>query len=171
MRFIDKVRNFELYLQSYETITFFELRSLFGSSLFAPLIFILALPLALFSTQWIAIPLTSVIIFSSIWYFYDTKLWMPDGVKACTLSKPKARKLLHLLDTFAEKNPSPSWHTFLQVNIVLIACAAFRVGFTLPPGLPSIFPVLAILTLSWASLFEQERLSWLGYILFFIHLF
>src|SRR5262245_53355592 len=121
MNMQEKIKNFAIYLQSYQTITFFELRSLFGSSLFAVVIFILALPLLLFSTQWVTLPLSSVIICCAIWYFFDTNIWMPDFVKKVTLSQDTARKLSVWLERLTDKSLSPAWNYFKQANIVVIA--------------------------------------------------
>src|SRR5438046_328887 len=91
--FRDKVKELSDYCEQYDKITLFELNALFGSQLTTIYMFLLSLPLIVFSTQWIALPLSFLLLVLSIWYFFDEPLWMPDRLKRVTISANHLKRL------------------------------------------------------------------------------
>lgn len=161
-----KILKFASYLEQYPTITFFELKGIFGSALLYILIFLSALPLVLFSNQWLALFFGSFIILSSIWLFFDDALWMPDWIKRISISREFARKVASYLQDSVADTPSPSWQHFYLLNILTIGIAAFFIGFIQSSGACSFFMAVTILIASSASFLESARTSLLSCVVF-----
>jgi hypothetical protein len=154
---------FAAYIEKYPTITLFEIRGIFGTSLFNIIIFLCALPLALFSNQWMALFFASIIIFCDIWLGFNSKLWMPDFIKRLSLSQTNAKKIALWLQKSIPDTFSPSWPHFYRSNLFVICLAAFSIGFIQPAGIGSFLMAISILCVSTASFFESIRASLLGY--------
>src|ERR1700682_5160344 len=92
-----KINELHSYTDRFAVITLFEIRQLFGSSLFALVIFVLTLPLFFFSTQWIVLPLSALIIVCGIWYFFGQKLWLPDAMKRLAIPSKAIRAITSVL--------------------------------------------------------------------------
>src|SRR5437870_278072 len=153
--FLQKIKTLEAYSKEHKTITFFEISQLFGPSLFNLVIFAAALPLLVFSTQWIVFPLTTFIIMCMIWYFFDDDLWTPDRVKAIKISSDQVEKTAIFIEKICEKETWPDvpvhfWKVLRLINMAIITFTAFRIGYIDNPGQFSFSEVFTILILSFA---------------------
>lgn len=173
--FLKKLNTLEVYTEQEKTITFFELGQLFGSSLFNVVIFMATLPLLMFSSQWIVFPLTTFIMMCAIWCFFNDNLWMPDSIKALSLSSSLIKKIVIVAKKMCQKEkwadiPARFWPKLRIINIIVIGFAAFQIGYIESPAKTSFLAIFSLLILSYSSLTEKGWLSCAGYLLFLMAL-
>lgn len=166
--FKEKLKELSTYSEQYETITLFELNTLFGSSLTTAYMFLFSLPLLIFTTQWIALPLTFLILVASIWYFFDEPLWMVDNLKRLSFTSRYLQKCALGLEkitipafAFYDQNSG----LFQKLNAILLGITAFHVGFIESPNVlwRSVFTLLFI---SFGATFNAGYICLAGYAFF-----
>lgn len=166
--FTEKLRSLVPYCDRFETITFFELTQYFGQSLFLVLIWLSSLPLFIFSAEWIVLPLSALIMMCSIWYFFDSCLWLPDVVKAQTIAsqsvKQAAVTVIDLIDRYSERTGpqsqfAPYWVALGPLSVACMIIAAFLVGLV---GSASYLPVFCLFCLPIGLLLMDFYLSSIG---------
>src|SRR5437764_1063134 len=125
--FLETIKQLKIHSQQHETITLFELSQLFGSSFFNVVIFSAALPLVIFSSQWIVLPLTTFIVLCTIWFFFDDKVWVPDWAKAISFSSYKIQKTATFIEKACQLETWADLHSFSPklsiANIILMGVA------------------------------------------------
>lgn len=167
----NKLHQLADYCDRFQTITLFELTQYFGSSWFLVFIILSALPLLVFSTQLITVPLSTLCMVCSIWYYFDTNVWLADSWKAKSIASSTVKKcvlaLQQVLDrwencrfSLVQENPSSVHKT---VSVALIAMSAFAVGFA---ASSSFLPVLCLILLPLGLLLQDLSPTFMGYLLF-----
>lgn len=174
----EKLKELALYTEQHETITIYELSTLFGSSLTTYNAFLLSLPLLLFSNQWVALPLCFLILLCSIWYFFDEPLWMPDFIKRVSFPSPLLQKLVKradgVLSSIKAKLPKASFYEehisyFHKMNALLLGFLAFQVGFLESPE-TTWRSVLSLIFISFGATIDESYICFMGYVFFILAL-
>lgn len=178
LSFLDKTKELLLYTDRYETVTLFEISQLYGSALCAFLVFCFGLPLLVFSTMWVALPLTFVCLILSTLMLFDEGLWMIDSIKAVTLASPAIKKIvgpiLKALESLKARIPAASFYEqystiFRKANPIVMIVAAFLIGFIQSPD-TSILTVFSLLLVSLGSVIDDGYLCLAGYTAFLLGL-
>ncbi len=174
LTFLEKTKELTLNLERYDTVTLFEISQLYGSSLAAFLIFILSLPLWIFSTQLVALPLAFCIIALASLLFFDERVWLLDSLKRKKIASSTLSKWVRVLTTCLEqlrawiaKAPFYDQYSriFRIVNPVLLIIAAFQVGFIQSPH-TSTCTVLSLSLISLGSFSDDGYICLAGYLAF-----
>jgi hypothetical protein len=176
--FLDKTKELQLSSERYETITLFELTQLYGSSLCAFLAFILSIPLFLFATMWIALPLCFLILVCGIIMLFDENLWLPDMLKAKALPSPTIKSftgwVLQALDLQRKYIPMmPNYQQYValikKLSPILLIICAFQVGFIQTPH-TNTFSVFALFCISLGYFTDDGYITLAGYVAFLLGL-
>lgn len=174
--FLEKTKELELYTNRYDTVTLFEISQLYGPALSGVAIFLLSLPLLVFGAEWIALPISFLIMALGSFVFYDLRLWMPDRVKAVALSSSLLKIFLHKISKVIEKLqtiiPRSQFFNaretfFRKVSALTLLFAAFDLGFIQSPQ-TSYWTILALLLLSLDILLDVGVVSFVGYLCFLL---
>ncbi len=176
LSFLEKTKELLLYTDRYPEVTLFEISQLYGSSLCAFLTFILSLPLFIFGTMWISLPLCFLIMALSMLQLFDERVWLFDGLKATKLPSPFlkqvtsfVKKLLEQLKRLIPEAPFYEQYRtlFKKLSPIILIIAAFQVGFIQSPH-TNLLSVLSLGTISLGSFTDDGYLSVAGYLLFLL---
>lgn len=176
--FLEKTEELSSYSDRYETVTVFEITQHYGSTLCAFLAFCLSLPLLVFSTQWVALPLAFFIVVLGTLLLFDQRLWVADMFKSYEIAAPTIKKVTRWLALSLERlrkyiPEAPFYEGYLalfcKLNPLVIILAAFQLGFIQSPE-TSNFTVFSLLFVSLGSFTDDGYLCLAGYSLFLLGL-
>ncbi len=176
LTFLEKTKELLLYSDRYEAVTLFEICQLYGSSFCAFLACILSLPLIIFSTQWVALPLCFCILALAILLLFDERLWLLDALKRQKISSPHLKKIstgvIAVLERLRKWIPeAPFYEQYAQIirvlNPLLLIIGAFQVGFIQSPN-TNTFSVLSLILISLGSFSDDGYICCAGYACFIL---
>ena len=178
LSFLEKTQELTLYTDRYETVTLFEISQLYGSSLCAFLIFVLSLPLMIFSTQWVVLPISFCCIALGSLLLFDERLWLLDSLKRLKIASKTLKKITKGITAGLEQ--LKVWiataafyeqysRFFRVVNPLLLIIVAFQLGFIQSPH-TSYFSVFSLLFVSLGSFTDDGYLCLAGYTVFLFSL-
>lgn len=176
--FLEKTKELSAYSDRYETVTVFEITQHYGSTLCAFLAFCLSVPLLVFSSQWVALPLAFVIVVLATLLLFDQRLWVADMFKSyhipsstIKLSTTWAAASFERLKKAIPEAPFYAIYApvFSRLNPLVLILAAFMVGFIQSPN-TNTFTVLSLLFVSLGSLADDGYLCLAGYSFFLLGL-
>lgn len=174
LTFLEKTNELTLNLERYEAITLFEISQLYGSSLCAFLIFILSLPLWIFSTMWVSLPIGFCIIALASLMLFDEPLWLFDTHKKLKVASSSLEgicsvitKCLEQLQVWIARAPfyEQYYAVFRVINPLLLLIGAFQVGFIQSPH-TSTFTVMSLSLISLGSFSDEGYICLAGYLVF-----
>ncbi len=172
--FLEKTNELKLNLDRFEAITLFEITQLYGSSLCAFLIFLLSLPLWIFSTLWVSLPICFLIIALASLLLFDEPLWLFDTHKKLKVASSFLEGVCRVLTTCLEKlrvwiARAPFYEQYYSVfrvlNPLLLLIGAFEVGFIQSPH-TSTFTVMSLSLISLGSFSDDGYICLAGYLFF-----
>ena len=178
LSFLEKTKELYLYTDRYDTVTFFEIIQLYGSALCAFLVFLLSLPLMIFSTQIIALPLTFIIIILSTLLLFDERLWLLDSIKGVKVASPTLKKIsgwvISAIEWIRSKLPEAPFYAeyetvFRKATPLLLIFAAFQVGFIQSPN-TNYFSILSLILLSLGATLDDGYIIIAGFAVFLLGL-
>jgi len=176
--FLEKTKELALYTERYDTVQLFEMTQLYGPQVSGALIFLLSLPFLIFSTQWVCLPFSFLIISLGSLFFFELRLWMPDFLKGVAMPSKDLQLVLNAISNGIEKVqaqiPSSSFFKdhetlFARISSLVMIVAAFQLGFIQSPH-TSYWTVFTLLFLSFDVLVNVGYFTFFGYLFFAIGL-
>ncbi len=178
LTFLERTEELVVYANRYETVTVFEICQLYSASLCAFLAFLLTLPLFIFSSLWIALPLCFCILALSILLLFNERLWLTDSLKSYKIASGTVIKtaayIMSCFEGIKKWIPEAPFYeefsgVFRKINPLVLIFAAFQVGFIQSPDTSS-FTVFSLALVSLGSVADNGYLCLVGYAAFLIGL-
>ncbi|MCE5294262.1 MAG: exopolysaccharide biosynthesis protein [Chlamydiales bacterium] len=176
LSFLAKTQELLLYTDRYQTVTLFEISQLYGSSLCILLIFLLSLPLLVFSTMWVVLPISFCILILGCLAAFDERLWLLDSLKRQAVPSPILKKVtvftINCLEKVRNVIPDtpflePYAGIFRIANPLILMIAGFEAGFIQSPN-TSYWTVLSLIFVSLGSITDKAYIFLAGYVFFLI---
>ena len=178
LTFLAKTQELYLYTERYETVTLFEISQLYGSSLCILLILLLSLPLLVFSTLWVVLPIGFCMLILGCLAAFDERLWLLDSLKRQAIPSPILKKVtsftIACLERFRAWIPDtpflePYAGVFRIANPIILMIAGFEAGFIQSPN-TSYWTVFSLIFISLGSITDKAYIFLAGYVFFLIGL-